>query len=170
MGWLLDSLMYQRSVDAVKMRWICYALASLACIQNEGCLMFAHALAAIASSARKAWNGEEKLWIAFWGWFVLLELIVIIFNKFTGTTIVEYMYSIVPSLSIAWLNVAFCMCIAYFLATLIFHTRVIWKCAPNTHKKKWFYTARIFASSYFILILAALINLCIHVTLRNFEH
>lgn len=31
----------------------------------------------IIRSAQKAWRGEEKLWIVFWGWIVSLDIFLI---------------------------------------------------------------------------------------------
>jgi hypothetical protein len=74
------------------------------------------------------WAGEEKLWKAYWLFFVagnyafsdLAELLLGVGNK---------------SILIAYLISA----IAYFIWSVV----VVWKCAPNSSSKIWTYLARL---------------------------
>lgn len=74
------------------------------------------------------WGGEEKLWKAYWLFFVagnyvlsgLAELLLNFGNKFL---LIAYLITI----------------IVYFIWSVI----VVWKCAPNTSSKIWTYLARV---------------------------
>jgi hypothetical protein len=74
------------------------------------------------------WAGEEKLWKAYWLFFVvgnyafsaLAELLLRVESKFI---LIAYLITL----------------IAYFIWSVI----AVWKCAPNTSSKLWTYLARL---------------------------
>jgi hypothetical protein len=74
------------------------------------------------------WTGEEKLWKAYWLFFVagnyvltaLADLLLRLGNKFV---LITYLITL----------------IIYFVWSVI----VVWKCAPNASSKVWTYLARV---------------------------
>lgn len=101
----------------------------------------------IINSFKKALKGEEKLWIAFWLWFVALLFLGIISN---ATIIPIVYYPIIASLPLEYVPISFatdCLITVIFRSVLIL---IIWKCANNTKNKVWFYSARIIAIAFAI--------------------
>src|SRR5438105_2046842 len=98
---------------------------------------------AISCSAKKAWRGQERLWVAFWGWFVVPNVAEGIINHLFHFNPSSFLASIFPQ-TITGLNISITIYLTLLIPFIAFWSIVIWKCAKNSEKKIWFYAARVF--------------------------
>ena len=83
------------------------------------------------------WNGEQKLWKAFW--------IIGIIGRILLASFVIFFAILGKSLGLTWsiTILSFILVIIYILWSFV----SIWKCAFNVKNKTWGYAARIFISA-----------------------
>lgn len=91
---------------------------------------------------KRAWRGEEKLWIVFWVYWVIASIIIRIIDKATGNTNTEVFTKLdfLETLYGLWLLVS------------------LWRCAFNTKLKYLGYLVRLGCSLILILIIMVTIG------------
>jgi hypothetical protein len=120
----------------------------------------------IVNSAKKAWQGQERLWIAFWGWFVIPNIMDGIINNLFRFDRFSFLTSLFPQ-TISGLNIALAIHVALLIPFVVFWAIVIWRCAKNANKKIWFYTARVFVSLFTFVTAYRISELVFHVIKWN---
>ncbi len=81
---------------------------------------------------RKVWDGQEKLYLAFWGYYIRGQLLLLFPALLFALVFVRFKY--------AGLLIGLSLLLAWFIWSSI----GVWRCAFNVKRKVWGYLARVY--------------------------
>jgi len=102
----------------------------------------------VVSSAKKAWRGEERLLVAFWGWFICPLILLMGLHILTQPIVHLLINPVAPE----YLYSLYILDTVLSIVPRILLALIIWRCARNIDRHIWFYIARTMSALYIFLL------------------
>lgn len=115
------------------------------------------------TSLKKAWQGEEKLWLVFWVYFVGMTVFFwVTFSVWKlPSQIMDYLFFSPPSATGLYAMMVIQLTADIFIRT--YQVISVWRCASNTHLKIWNFSARTICISFALVSVYGIIKTIVHV-------